>query len=104
MKGMKDKKDAEGSEVSVHPTSTAKAMIEKAPGFEIGALISGSRSRFNHLQLQFFLSFVPFMSFLFRLFGKPAVHGVESCSAALSHHSPARASHQPERLPRAAGR
>ena len=44
-------------------------MIENAPGFEIGALTCESGSPFNHLplQLSFFLSFVPFMSFLFRL-------------------------------------
>jgi len=43
-------------------------MIEKAPGFEIGALISRSRSLFNYLQLPlpFFMSFVPFLLFLFR--------------------------------------
>ena len=44
-------------------------MIERAPAFEIGVVISESGSLFNHLllKMQFFMSFVPFMLFLFRL-------------------------------------
>ena len=60
-------------------------MIEKAPGFEIGAVISASGSLFNHLLLQFFLPFVPFMSFLFRLFRNRPSAGVESSAPTVSH-------------------
>jgi hypothetical protein len=49
-------------------------MIEKAPGFEIAALISDPGSLLNHLQLQFFMLLMSFMPFLFRLLEKPALH------------------------------
>ena len=39
-------------------------MLE-SPELEIGAVIFKSGSRFNHLPLQFFLPFVPFLLFLF---------------------------------------
>jgi hypothetical protein len=58
---------AEGIEGSGHTTERQQPMIEKAPGFEIGALISASGSLSDHLQLQFFMSFMLFMSFLFRI-------------------------------------
>ena len=52
-------------------------MIERAPEFEIGVVISESGSLFNHLLLkvQFFMSFVPFMLFLFRLLERQASIG-----------------------------
>jgi hypothetical protein len=67
-KGKKGTKNMKGSE-GIGPPRTGperqRQMIERAPRFQIGALISESRSRFNHLPLQFFLPFVPFMLFLF---------------------------------------
>ena len=49
-------------------------MIEKAPGFKDRRTDLELGSPFNHLllQLQFFMSFMLFMSFLFQLLGKPA--------------------------------
>ena len=65
-------------------------MIERAPGFEIGALISESGSLFNHfavavqvrrdgasLRSDAFMSFMFFMSFLFRLLRNRPPRGIQ---------------------------
>ena len=64
MKDMKDMKGSDGIDISTR-MQVQQQVIEGAPGFEFGALISESWSFFNHLPLQLFMSFMLFMSFLF---------------------------------------
>jgi hypothetical protein len=72
-------------------------MIEKAPGFEIGAMISQSGSLFNHFAVAVhvrrteasmpagsFSPFVPFMSFLFRLLESLTTSGAQNAARNVS--------------------
>jgi hypothetical protein len=93
-------KDAEGIQVSALLGSTAKQqVIETASGFRDQRADLEPESLFNHLLLLFrsgeasissgsFLSFVPFMLFLFRLLESPPTVGVQSRGAAATRPAP----------------